>query len=67
MILYNNALLTYLVECEGKYFLWNEVSDGIDRIKKPRKLEEILKVLPDASDYQVPDYSKMELADVEGE
>ena len=65
MILYNNALSTYLVECDGKYFLWNEVSDGIDQIKEPTELEEILRVLPDASDYKVPGYSKMKLADME--
>ena len=66
MILYNDALSTYLVECDGKYFLWNEVSDGIDWIKGPTELEDIFKVLPDASDYKVPDYSKMELGDWKG-
>ena len=67
MILYNNALSTYLVECDGRYLLWNENSDGIDQIQEPIKLEEILKVLPDASNYRVPDYSKMKLAGVEVE
>ncbi|MCJ1451587.1 hypothetical protein MMC28_001927 [Mycoblastus sanguinarius] len=65
MILYNNAMSTYLVECDGKYLLWNEVSDGIDQIKEPTKLEDILKVLPDASNYKVPDFSKMKLAGLE--
>ena len=65
MILYNNALSTYLVECDGKYLLWNEVSDGIDQIKEPTELEEVFKSLPDASNYKVPDYSKMKLAGVE--
>lgn len=67
MILYNNALSTYLVECDGRYLLWNEVSDGIDQIQEPTKLEEIFKVLPAASNYKAPNYSKMKLAGVEVE
>lgn len=66
MILYNNAPSTYLVECDG-YLLWNEFSDGIDQIQEPIKLEEIFKVLPDASNYKVKNYSKMRLAGVEVE
>lgn len=65
-ILYNNALSTYLIDCDG-YLLWNEVSDRIDQIQEPTKLEEIFKVLPDASNYKVPNYSKMKLAGVEVE
>ena len=61
IILYNNTLSTYFVECDGKYFLWNEVSAGIDQIKEPAKLEDIVAVLPDASNYKVPDYSKVKL------
>lgn len=67
MILYNKALSTYLVECKGIYFLWDEVSDGLDRIEKPTKLEDILKVLPDASNYKVPDFSMMELVALDDE
>ena len=67
MILYNNALLTYPVECDGRYLLWDEVSDGIDQIEELIKLEEIFKVVPNASYYKVPDYSKMKLAGVEVE
>ena len=66
MILYNNALSTCLVERDG-YLLWNEVSDGIDQIQEPTKLEEIFKMLPDASNYKVRNYSKMKLAGVEVE
>ncbi|CAF9942099.1 MAG: hypothetical protein HETSPECPRED_005085 [Heterodermia speciosa] len=65
IILYNNALSTYFVQCDGMYFLWNEVSGGIDQIKEPAKLEDIVAVLPDASNYKVPDYSKMKLVGLE--
>ena len=61
MVLYNNALSTYPVECDDKYFLWNEISDGIDQVVEPTKLEDIYKVLPDASHYKTPDCSKLKL------
>ena len=67
MILYNNALSTYFLECDEKYFLWNDVSDGIDQIMEPAGLEDIIAALPHASNYKVPDYSKMQLVALEVE
>lgn len=60
-MLYNNALSIYLVECDNMYLLWNEVSDGIDQIVEPTKLEDIYKVLPDASNHKTPDFLKLKL------
>ena len=58
-ILYSSPLSTFLIECNGTYILWNEVSDGIDQIKEPKKIEDIFRALPDGSNFKVPDWSKM--------
>lgn len=47
MILFNKKLSTYLLECGGKYYLWNDISDGVDQIQKPEKLEDIYEKLSD--------------------
>ena len=42
-------------------FFWIKVSHGIDQIKEPAKLEDIIMGLPDASNCKVADYTKMQL------
>lgn len=47
VILFNKELSTYLVECDGDFYLWNDLSDGIDKIQEPGKLEDFYEKLSD--------------------
>jgi hypothetical protein len=39
----NDMMYTFLLEGgDGKYYLWNNVSDDVDRIEEPNNLPEIL-------------------------
>ena len=63
--LYIKALSTFLIECNGKYLLWNEVSDGIDQITEPKKIEDIFRALPECTTFKLPDWSKIEMVSMD--
>ena len=46
LLLYNQELATFLVSVgDKKFYLWNEISDGVREITKPTSLDEIKKIL----------------------
>lgn len=47
LILVDHNRSTFLVECEGKYFLWNDISNDVARIDEPIGLSNILQTMKD--------------------
>lgn len=44
-ILVSQDRSTFLVECGGKHFLWNDISDDVARIDEPTGLSNILQTM----------------------
>ena len=65
MILFCNPLSTYLLECDNKDLLWNELTSMIAQIVEPTKLEDICEALPDGSNMKAPDWSRLKRVDLE--
>ena len=48
LILVDQDRSTFLVECGGKYFFWNDISDDVARIDEPTGLSNILQAMKDS-------------------
>ena len=46
-ILFNNETDTFLMESDGRYMFWNEITDNVVEIVEPKDLSAIVTILPD--------------------